>query len=155
MIREEKCKLAIQRGYVYDPETGFIYNRFGKLVNCENKRGYIIFGLGYGKKVLQLLGHQFAWYWVHKACVDEIDHINGIKNDNCIKNLRSVTHQQNSFNRTKIKGLNIKGYTWNKTVNKWHSSIQLNRKKIYLGLFNTEEEARKAYLAAKEKYHVI
>jgi hypothetical protein len=82
--------------------------------------------------------------------VFELDHINGIRNDNRIENLRSVTRQQNQWNRTTAKG-----YYWDKVKNKWRAELKLNRKKIYLGMFNTEEEARNAYLAAKQIYHVI
>ena len=151
MTREEKCKLAIERGYTYNPETGLIYNRYGKIsksMNCNTH--YIQLNIHINKKSFIVLGHQFAWYWVNKECVEEIDHINGIRNDNRIFNLRSVTRQQNQFNRKKAKG-----YCWNKVTKKWQVQIKLNQKSIYLGLHNTEEEARNAYLQAKEKYHVI
>ena len=150
MTREERCKLAIERGYTYDPETGFIYSKLGKLVNCIDSHGYIVFGFRYEKKILQLKGHQFCWYWIYKKCVEEIDHINGNRMDNRISNLRGVTKQKNQWNRTTAKG-----YTWFKINNKWRSQIYLNSKKIHLGSFNTEEEARNAYLAAKEIYHKI
>jgi len=150
MTREERCKLAIKRGYTYDPETGLIYNKYGK-TNIPNKStGYIIIGIRNNKKKCNLTGHRFAWYWVYKECVEEIDHINGIRHDNRICNLRSVTHQQNQWNRTKAKG-----YCWFKRDNKWMSTISLNSKTIHLGLFDTEQEARNAYLAAKEIYHKI
>jgi hypothetical protein len=48
---------------------------------------------------------------------------------------------------------NAKGYT--KRKNKWIAQIKLDYKNIYLGSYNTEEEARQAYLLAKEKYHII
>ena len=144
MTREEKCKLAIERGYTYDPETGLIYNRFKKeMRNKLNNKGYIRI-----ESDIHLLGHNFAWYWVNKECVDEIDHINGVRDDNRIVNLRAVTKNENQWNR-----LTAKGYYWNKKAQKWKSQIQLNNKVIYLGLFNTEQEARNAYLAAKEIYH--
>jgi len=148
MTREEKCKLAIERGYTYDPETGLIYSRFGKLRNRKEKSGYIKFGTKINYKHLNLYGHQFAWYWVNKECVEEIDHINGIKEDNRICNLRSVTKSENQWNRKTTKG-----YYYFKKSNKWCAKIKVNYKNIYLGLFNTEEEARNAYLAAKEIYH--
>ena len=149
MTREQKCKLAIERGYTYDPETGLIYNRFGKIVG-RNHFGYIKIALYLNKKQYNLMAHQFAWYFINKECVEQLDHINGIKDDNRICNLRTVTCQQNSFNRTTAKG-----YSFKAKKNKYESSIVLNNKYIYLGLFNTEEEARQAYLAAKQIYHVI
>ena len=150
MTKEEKCKLAIERGYTYNPKTGKVYSRFCREITNEGARGYITFNLYFNNKYYSLKGHWFAWYCVYNECVENLDHINGIKHDNRILNLRSVTHQQNHFNRTTAKG-----YSWNKKANKWQSDICVNKKNIYLGLFNTEQEARNAYLAAKEKYHVI
>jgi hypothetical protein len=144
MTREEKCELAIERGYTYDPETGIIYNKFNKIVkNKLPKKGYIRI-----ESNIHLLAHHFAWYCVYNECVEEIDHINGIRDDNRICNLRSVTKQQNQWNR-----LTAKGYSWNIKEQKWKSRITLNNKEIHLGYFNTEEEARNAYLQAKEIYH--
>jgi hypothetical protein len=102
-----------------------------------------------------LFGHHFAYFMVYGNVdfymLDHKQNENGIQNksDNRICNLRIVSNQQNCFNR------NPKGYYFAKHANKWEAQIHLNYKKIYLGLFNTEEEARDAYLQAKEKYHII
>lgn len=79
-----------------------------------------------------------------------IDHINGIKIDNRIENLRCITVQKNTFNRH-----NTKGYSWNERAKKWKGHILLNGKPIHLGYHDTEEDARNAYLRAKEQYHII
>jgi len=149
MTRLEKCKLAIEKGYTYDPETGFIYGCRKKQIT-RNTNGYIQMLLYVNKKQYKLFGHQFAWYCEHKECVEMLDHINRIKTDNRICNLRAVTNQQNQFNLSKAKG-----YTFIKKYNKYQSQIKTNQKIKYLGWFNTEEEARQAYLAAKQIYHVI
>ena len=150
MTREERCKLAIERGYTYDAETGFIYSRFGNHITNKYIDGYIQIKIQINKKVYQIKGHQFAWFLVNKECVEEIDHINGVRDDNRIVNLRSVSRNENQWNRTKAKG-----YTWRKRENKWQAQIKINKKDIYLGYYNTEQEARSAYLAAKEIYHKI
>lgn len=80
----------------------------------------------------------------------EIDHINGVRYDNNIDNLRLVTRQHNQFNQ-----VNAKGYSYHKPTNKWVAQIKVNGKKISLGYFAIESEARLAYLKAKEKYHKI
>lgn len=77
-----------------------------------------------------------------------IDHINGIRLCNHVDNLRIVPPELNMHNHTKAKG-----YSWNKHNNKWHAQIKLNNKNIFLGLYDTEEEARAAYLAGKLIYH--
>jgi len=78
------------------------------------------------------------------------DHINGIRTDCSRVNLREVTKQQNQHNRTRAKG-----YVWDEAMGKWRAYIGLNGKKIHLGLFDLESDAREAYLTAKAKYHVI
>ena len=77
-----------------------------------------------------------------------IDHINGIKHDNRRSNLRIATTQENNHNRQSAKG-----YYWDKNRGKYRAQIMLNYKMIYLGLYNTADEARQAYLAAKKIYH--
>jgi hypothetical protein len=77
-----------------------------------------------------------------------VDHIDQNITNNNINNLRWITHQKNLWNSSKAKGY------W-KHKDKWRASIMIDRKNKHLGLFNTEEEAHAAYLAAKEKYHII
>jgi hypothetical protein len=80
----------------------------------------------------------------------DVDHIDGDKQNNQIWNLRMVTHQQNHFNRTTAKG-----YYWNKNKEKWQAQIKVNYKTKNLGYFDTEAEARDAYLTAKKILHII
>ncbi len=150
MTREEKCKLAIEKGFIYNSETGKVYSNRGKEITRRDK-GYIIIQLSLNKKAYVLKGHQFAWYYMYKEVVETIDHINRIKDDNRICNLRSISQREQSFNTT------AKGYSWNKIARKWVSEIQVNGKKIYLGHFELEreEDARNAYLKAREIYHKI
>ena len=151
MTREEKCKLFTERGYTYNPETGDIYNRYGKISNTTHSNGYVQIGTAINKKIVKLYGHHFAWYCVYGNCdIEQIDHINGVTGDNRICNLRNVTCQQNHWNRTKAKG-----YVWDKNANKWKAQITLNKKVIHLGLYITEQEARQAYLNAKHKNYII
>lgn len=150
MERIEKLKLAIDKGYTYNPITGEVISRFGNVIKGKSNKGYIFIQLRDDNKKSFLLAHQFAWYVTYGEIVNCLDHINGVKDDNRISNLRSVTYQQNQHNRTTAKG-----YSWYKRDNKWQAHIRLNGKLKNLGKFNTEEEARQAYLQAKEKYHII
>jgi hypothetical protein len=94
-------------------------------------------------------------YWLHnrewniKNPKLQIDHIDGNKQNNNISNLRNVTNQENCFNK------DCKGYCWNKRRKKYHASIVLNGKKICLGYFVKEKDARQAYVTAKAKLHLI
>ena len=150
MTKEEKCLLAIDKGYTYDPITGKIYGVYGTEIKTKLNNYIDVMLCIETNKRFHLLGHQFAYYWVYRKVVDIIDHINGTKYDNRICNLRSVTSQQNSFNRKKAKG-----YYYHKGAKMWQSNITISGKQIYLGMYNTEEEARQVYLTAKEKYHLI
>jgi hypothetical protein len=65
---------------------------------------------------------------------------------------------QNAQNKTKQAKTNTSGYKgvcWNKRSKKWQSSISVNRKTIYLGVFENPEFAHQAYLDAKKIYHAI
>ena len=76
-----------------------------------------------------------------------IDHINGIKDDNRIINLRECTTQQNGMNRgpQKNNSSGYKGVGWSKKSSKWRAQIRFNNKSIYLGLFDDKKEAAKIY----------
>jgi hypothetical protein len=143
MTRLEKCEWYKNKGYTYNSETGKIFGIYGKEIISKSKSGYIHIG---GR----LYGHHYAWYMTY-GNVDfiELDHINTNPSDNRICNLRISNRNQQTQNR------NSKGYYWDKNKNKWRSEIVYYGKRNKLGYFNTEEEARNAYLQAKEKYHII
>ena len=144
MTRLEKCELLKSKGYKYDPETGKIYGMYGKEIKCKNNRGYI-------RLNHDLLGHHFAFFMIHNH-VDfiELDHRNRIRHDNRISNLEISNRSEQGQNRS-----GVKGYSWDSKNNKWMCRIKINNKSIFLGNFNTEEEAREIYLKAKKKYHLI
>ena len=77
-----------------------------------------------------------------------IDHINHNGLDNRKANLRFVTAQQNTWNKRKQKGSyssRYKGVHWVKCEKNWRAVITCNKKVIYLGRFDDEEAAAKAY----------
>jgi hypothetical protein len=150
MTELEKCQLAKEKGYTYCPVSGEIKGMYGKVI--KNKiNGRIVCCVYVDKKQYKVKSHRLAWYLHYGHLpINFIDHIDGNPSNNKIDNLRDVTHQQNQWNHTKAKG-----YCWNKSANKFNAFIKINRKNKHLGLFNTEQEARNAYLKAKEIYHVI
>ena len=85
----------------------------------------------------------------------EIDHINGIRNDNRIENLREATSSQNQYN-TKLLKRNtsgVKGVNWHKTSKKWEVRIGVNNKRICLGVYDDIELAELVAQEARHKYH--
>jgi hypothetical protein len=151
-----ECKSILINGQLLEVYSdGRIY-RFNQknnkllIENTNNSHGYNLVGCN-GKLFRR---HRIIGFAFLNLDIDDttqcIDHRDGIRNNNCIDNLRVVTQQQNHFNRTKAKG-----YSWNKRAQKYQASIKLNGKPIHLGHFKTEDEARAAYLAAKQIYHVI
>ncbi len=150
MTRLEKCIFAYENGYTYDKITGFIKSPTDKILHKKNMAGYLIISMYSKNKRFQLYSHQYAWYYEFKEIVFCIDHINNIKNDNRILNLRSVTRSQNAMNR-----INVKGISFCKRSNRWIANIMVNYKKIYLGSFINKDDALNCYKENKEKYHII
>jgi hypothetical protein len=100
--------------------------------------------------------HRLAWLYHFGVWPEnDIDHRNGIRTDNRIENLREATKEQNQQNKG-IQSNNKSGYIgvcWDKNRQKWKAQIRINYKNNHLGLFQTPEQAREAYLAAKAELH--
>lgn len=83
-----------------------------------------------------------------------VDHINHIGYDNRKKNLRIVTQSQNIMNKSISKNntSGTPGVCYRQREKKWLAYITVNRKNIYLGIFENKEDAIKARKEAEEKY---
>lgn len=82
------------------------------------------------------------------------DHIDRNELNNMKSNLRPCTLTENSQNRS-LQSNNksgVAGVSWNKGIQKWHSYITVNKKRINLGYFIDKDEAIKARLEAESKY---
>ena len=141
----------------YDPKTGlFTWSAKrrrctpGAKAGCRMKNGYTIIRLD---NVLYL-AHRLAWLYMTGAWpAHQIDHINGDRADNRFSNLREATNTENAHNRNKRRN-NKSGYTGVRAENKrWLAEIKVNYNPIRLGLFDTPEEASRAYQDARRKYH--
>lgn len=81
-----------------------------------------------------------------------IDHINGIKADNRWANLRCADSQTNSFN-SKPRA-NVCGFKGVKRARKRYSaSLTINGKAVWIGVFDSPEEAHDAYVKASHEHH--
>lgn len=104
------------------------------------------------------LAHRLAWFYVHAAWPPEdIDHINGIRTDNRIENLRAVSRSQNMQNQRGPRSNNITGFLGVRRNHKRFSAFikaVKNAPAKYLGTYDTPEDAHAAYMTAKAALHI-
>lgn len=144
----------------YDPSTGFFTWKkmdrrhwlLGTIAGARHSGGYIrIYVRG-----REYYGHRLAWLFVHGDWPPEqIDHINGIRTDNRIDNLRPASATENLRNtkRRKNNTSGCKGVSQHSTSRRWRARIVVNRVENHLGFFDTKEEAIAAYKhAAAERF---
>lgn len=149
----------LKRHVEYDATTG-IFTRLNtihgnpcrKQLTKPQRIGYIVFEVC-GRKEY---AHRMAWLWVYGVQPSNgIDHINGVKTDNRIQNLRDVPQQINMQNRSKVnlnRTSNLRGVR--PSLNRWSARITVNRKEIHIGNFDTKEQAHAAYIATKRLLHI-
>lgn len=113
---------------------------------------------GYAHRKIRIKGKDIKIY-MHRFIIGvinkEIDHINGNGIDNRKENLRIVTHRQNLMNAKKRTDntSGFKGVSYSKYHKKFRAYIKSNNKQIFLGYFNTPQEAHLAYIIkAKELF---
>ncbi|EAM6457361.1 hypothetical protein FJ875_05635 [Salmonella enterica] len=142
----------------YDPDTGlFTWVKHsgsaypGKPANAIDNEGYVRINF----KKTYAKGHTLAWYLVHGVKVSGLDHINGIKHDNRICNLRIATNAENQRNKRiqKNNRSGAKGVTHNEKSNMYIAHISVDGKVKYLGSFRDIEDAKSAYAEASKRYH--
>lgn len=147
----------------YDQETGILTwkiqssNRIkvGSQAGAMLKTGYLSISID-GKLHR---AHRLVWLWVHGVWPDDdLDHINGIRTDNRIANLRDVSRTTNQQNLRAARGDNTHSgmlgvYRTDKVGKPWRASIKIDGKDKHLGNFSTKEDSYSAYIDAKRKLH--
>ena len=135
----------------YDPITGL----FTKLSN-NKEPGYTHKGIGY--RMMRAGGkehpaHRLAFLYMTGSMPVEVDHINGVRDDNRWVNLRSTTRAENNRNKALYKNSasGICGVCWNKCAAKWHAHIKIDRKEHYLGYYDNIFDAACARMTAQNK----
>jgi hypothetical protein len=145
----------------YDALTGvFTWKRShgrakgGSVAGSLGEKGYIditLRGERHG-------AHRLAWFVTHEVWPVEIDHENGVKNDNRINNLRDVAHLVNTQNlkrahcRNTSSGMLGVRRSDTKSV-RFNAIIMAGGKVKCLGSFGTPDEAHAAYVDAKRDLH--
>lgn len=145
----------------YEPETGrFTWRvrpsnsmRIGDVAGCLSKRN--------GHWQIRLFdrcyqAHRLAWLYVYGEWpVVEIDHVNRVRADNRIANLRLATRSENNQN-TSLRSDSTsghKGVSWHSRDKRWVAEIKLDKKKRYLGSFVDINDAVAARKAEESKLH--
>jgi hypothetical protein len=150
MLTQDRLKAILD----YNPDTGKFQWRqrrgsagAGRIAGCDDGQGYIQILIN--SRVYA--AHRLAWLWIHGRWPHpEIDHKNGVRNDNRLTNLREATRSQNHANRkSNPNRAGLKGVE--RREDRWSSYIRVKGRSIRLGTFDTPEEAHNAYLAAARR----
>lgn len=144
----------------YDPATGvFTWRKnlcnsvgAGDLAGTTHRTGYRVIQVA--KRLY--LAHRLAWLYMHGHWPKSLlDHINRVKTDNRIVNLREVSQSENRQNCLKLRSntSGYKGVTKSQVKGRWQAQITVNGRGKYLGLFDTPELAHEAYVKAAAILH--
>ena len=153
-IKKEPAQEYLKSNFIYD--NGILRWKInksnkvkaGNIAGKKTPDGYISLTLDYKNYFV----HRLIYVYLRTVIPNdvEVDHINGVRHDNRIENLRLVSAQHNHFNRK-----NVKGCYFNKVAKKWMAQIRTNGVLKTIGNYDTEYKAHESYLSAKEKYHNI
>jgi hypothetical protein len=162
MLQQTAEKLLLE-SLRYDAETGlFLWTidpkfgiKAGDIAGSRTKHGYI--RISFKRRLY--LAHRLAWLYVHgRWPVDQIDHINGVKSDNRILNLREATAIQNLQNQRRAQRnsqTGLLGVSRYPSRDKFVAVIRANGRQVFLGYFDTAEDAHARYKQAKADLHGI
>jgi hypothetical protein len=154
MLTVERLKELL----TFDPESGeFRWKissngrvKVGDVAGCPSSRGYILIGIDGAL----YRAHRLAFlFMIGRFPVSQVDHDNRDKSDNRWSNLREADNSQNNANKP-AQSNNTSGYKgvfWHESSQKWHAKIQVNGRRVSLGLFPTPEAASSAYMAAAQE----
>lgn len=154
--KDEQCISAQELLELFEYSEGRLFwkinSRFssnkGSEAGYRSPCGYCFITINYVKYKRSRLVWALHHGW--PLCDSLVDHINRNKTDDRIENLRLVDISQNRWNSS-----NIKGYTYEKSRKKYKVTIMVRGKRLLIGRYDTEEEAKAAYNAAKLKHHQI
>lgn len=153
MITQSELKELLH----YNPDAGiFEWRKTRPGVKAGSCAGYNIRGyVSIEINNIPYFAHRLAWLYAHGVWPKEqIDHINHIKNDNRLSNLREVSsfinHQNQKLNKNNKSG--VCGVYWCNERGSWNAVIKVFYKRIFLGRFTDKFEAICARLSANNKY---
>lgn len=145
--------LEIKEALTYDPISGVLYFKdTGLPIKTHNTcQGY--FGVSYDG--VSYLAHRLIFLLVDGTLPEkDVDHINGIKTDNRFSNLRKVTRQQNTFNRSKNLNKDLpKNVYLHKPSGRYQVKMKINKETRHFGYYDDLELAEFVAQEVQAKYH--
>ena len=141
VVRGKRIKLTFGKYAIVDADD---YGWLGQYNWCTVKKSQTWYAYTFTIDGKRLSMHRLVTNAPKRMLVDHINH-NGL--DNRKPNLRLCTHQQNQRNKRPQRGgsSKYKGVSWCKSRMKFRAMIWNNGKSIYLGSFESEIDAAKAY----------
>lgn len=133
------------KSMIIDDDDYGMVNKYSWNISIKDKNEYAsAYLLGSGHRGTRIYAHRLI---MNAERGQHIDHKNGDGLDNRRGNLRISTNQENHFNtRKKSKSSSIyKGVTWENRRKHWVAQIMIDGKHIYIGKFDSEVDAAKAY----------
>ena len=125
--------------------------KVGDVAGTKNSvSGYRLISIN-GKQYYE---HRMAMLYCYGLMPVQVDHVNGVRDDNRIVNLRDVSEAENHKN-IKVRNNSSSGYqgvSWIKKDKKWRAYIQHDGKQVLLGRFKNKKDAIKARIAGQERY---
>jgi len=114
-------------------------------------------GEGYNQGALlggRYFAHRVIMAMVYGETPEQVDHINGNRQDNRLANLRGVTRQQNQQNKQRLKNnkSGCTGVAWHQVSGKWRSEIKVNNQSLHLGSFYNFDDAVAARKKAEKEH---
>lgn len=128
--------------------------RKDQIAGCIHGTGYRVFCSSINNNRVTIKAHRLRWFMAHGKLPKYLDHINRIKDDNRLENLRPCTASQNSRNCPAQKN-RLSGYRGVTVVNRkspYRAQIRIGIHTISLGSFENEIDAAKAYDKALIRY---
>lgn len=139
------CREELEKLFTVDYDNGFLFwRKSGRRAGTKTSKGYVQVCIS--KRCY--LAHRIIWKMAYGRDPFIIDHINAVRSDNRLSNLRDADHHINSLNRphAKVASSGARGVYPYRHPGRWRAEITRHGVSHYLGLYSSFQEA----VAARE-----